>query len=94
MITSKLQLKLSYPALTRGPDSHEYYKLHDQVNIYYIPFIVKIWHYNVKVVEHKKVGHKIIPKFSFLNLINFYPKLIERNASRYRFYAKKVSSDQ
>ncbi|XP_022828791.1 tyrosine-protein kinase-like otk isoform X2 [Spodoptera litura] len=31
VITSKLQLKLSYPALTRGPDSHEYYKLHEQV---------------------------------------------------------------
>ncbi|XP_026743356.1 tyrosine-protein kinase-like otk [Trichoplusia ni] len=31
LITSKLQLKLSYPALTRGPDSHEYYKLHEQV---------------------------------------------------------------
>ncbi|XP_013178668.1 PREDICTED: tyrosine-protein kinase-like otk [Papilio xuthus] len=31
MITSQLQLKLSYPALTRGPHSHEYFKLHDQV---------------------------------------------------------------
>ncbi|KAJ0170458.1 hypothetical protein K1T71_013829 [Dendrolimus kikuchii] len=31
VITSKLQLKLSYPALTRGPDSHEYHKLHEQV---------------------------------------------------------------
>ncbi|XP_063898355.1 tyrosine-protein kinase-like otk [Helicoverpa armigera] len=31
VITSKLQLKLSYPALTRGPDSHEYFKLHEQV---------------------------------------------------------------
>ncbi|CAB3232647.1 unnamed protein product [Arctia plantaginis] len=31
VITSKLQLKLSFPALTRGPDSHEYYKLHEQV---------------------------------------------------------------
>ncbi|CAH0718583.1 unnamed protein product, partial [Brenthis ino] len=31
VITSKLQLKLSFPALTRGPNSHEYYKLHDQV---------------------------------------------------------------
>ncbi|CAH0697723.1 unnamed protein product [Spodoptera exigua] len=31
LITSKLQLKLSYPALTRGPDSHEYFKLHEQV---------------------------------------------------------------
>ncbi|XP_049882172.1 tyrosine-protein kinase-like otk isoform X2 [Pectinophora gossypiella] len=31
VITSQLHLKLSFPALTRGPDSHEYYKLHDQV---------------------------------------------------------------
>ncbi|KAF9413529.1 hypothetical protein HW555_008278 [Spodoptera exigua] len=31
LITSKLQLKLSYPALTRGPDSHEYFKLHEQI---------------------------------------------------------------
>ncbi|GBP29174.1 Inactive tyrosine-protein kinase 7 [Eumeta japonica] len=31
MITSKLHLKLSLPALTRGPHTHEYYKLHDQV---------------------------------------------------------------
>ncbi|XP_028027678.1 tyrosine-protein kinase-like otk [Bombyx mandarina] len=31
LITSKLQLKLSCPALTRGPLSREYYKLHDQV---------------------------------------------------------------
>lgn len=31
VITSKLQMKLSFPALTRGPDSHEYYKLHEQV---------------------------------------------------------------
>ncbi|XP_041985904.1 tyrosine-protein kinase-like otk [Aricia agestis] len=30
-ITSKLQLKLSLPALTRGPHQHEYHKLHDQV---------------------------------------------------------------
>ncbi|CAH2208038.1 jg14842, partial [Pararge aegeria aegeria] len=31
VITSKLQLKLTFPALTRGPNSHEYYKHHDQV---------------------------------------------------------------
>ncbi|XP_060807988.1 tyrosine-protein kinase-like otk [Amyelois transitella] len=31
LITSSLQLKLSFPALTRGPNSHEYYKHHDQV---------------------------------------------------------------
>ncbi|CAK1595129.1 unnamed protein product [Parnassius mnemosyne] len=31
VITSQLHLKLSFPALTRGPNSHEYYKLHDQV---------------------------------------------------------------
>ncbi|CAK1549369.1 unnamed protein product [Leptosia nina] len=31
LITSQLQLKLSFPALTRGPHSHEYFKLHDQV---------------------------------------------------------------
>ncbi|XP_045532764.1 tyrosine-protein kinase-like otk isoform X3 [Pieris brassicae] len=31
LITSQLQLKLSFPALTRGPNSHEYFKLHDQV---------------------------------------------------------------
>ncbi|XP_050675418.1 tyrosine-protein kinase-like otk [Leptidea sinapis] len=31
LITSQLQLKLSFPALTRGPNSHEYHKLHDQV---------------------------------------------------------------
>ncbi|KAG6460861.1 hypothetical protein O3G_MSEX012260 [Manduca sexta] len=31
VISSKLHLKLSHAALTRGPDSHEYYKMHDQV---------------------------------------------------------------
>ncbi|RVE41591.1 hypothetical protein evm_013760 [Chilo suppressalis] len=31
VITSALTLKLSFPALTRGPNSHEYYKHHDQV---------------------------------------------------------------
>ncbi|KAL0859971.1 hypothetical protein ABMA27_010287 [Loxostege sticticalis] len=31
VLTSTLTLKLSYPALSRGPDSHEYYKYHDQV---------------------------------------------------------------
>ncbi|XP_053620687.1 tyrosine-protein kinase-like otk isoform X2 [Plodia interpunctella] len=31
VITSSLQLKLSLPALTRGPHSYEYYKHHDQV---------------------------------------------------------------
>ncbi|XP_045457319.1 tyrosine-protein kinase-like otk [Melitaea cinxia] len=39
VITSKLQLKLSFPALTRGPNSHEYYKLHDQViPLRWLPF--------------------------------------------------------
>ncbi|CAG9573008.1 unnamed protein product [Danaus chrysippus] len=31
LITSSLTLKLSLPALTRGPHSHEYYKMHDTV---------------------------------------------------------------
>ncbi|XP_028165993.1 inactive tyrosine-protein kinase 7-like, partial [Ostrinia furnacalis] len=31
VLTSTLTLKLSYPALSRGPDSHEYYKHHEQV---------------------------------------------------------------
>ncbi|XP_045507783.1 tyrosine-protein kinase-like otk [Colias croceus] len=31
LITSQLQLKLSFPALSRGPHSQEYYKMHDQV---------------------------------------------------------------
>ncbi|KAI5633832.1 protein tyrosine kinase domain-containing protein [Phthorimaea operculella] len=31
IVTSQLQLKLSHAALSRGPDSYEYYKLHDQV---------------------------------------------------------------
>ncbi|XP_050358008.1 tyrosine-protein kinase-like otk [Nymphalis io] len=39
VITSKLQLKLSFPALTRGPNSHEYFKLHDQVlPLRWLPF--------------------------------------------------------
>ncbi|KAL4704683.1 hypothetical protein ACJJTC_016627 [Scirpophaga incertulas] len=31
VITSSLTLKLSFPALSRGPDSQEYFKHHDQV---------------------------------------------------------------
>ncbi|XP_072933956.1 tyrosine-protein kinase-like otk [Epargyreus clarus] len=39
VITSQLQLKLSFPALTRGPHSHEYFKLHDQViPLRWLPF--------------------------------------------------------